>query len=97
MLSSLRNMFNSYNLPRDMREEATLGLFVLLLLMSCAALAMQARIVSTRVQMYTLECVNLRTQARSSFYGCPAVTVNSDHAWCGDVRIEGVCSAETQH
>lgn len=97
MLSSLRNLLDSYTFPRDVREEATLGLFTLLLVMSAAALAMQARVAALRPTAYTLECSGATPGVRNTFYGCPSVSVNSDHAWCGDVRVQGVCSARKQH
>lgn len=96
MLYFVRSLLRLCDFPRDLREEATLGLFLLLFVLSCAAVAMQMHIVASRPEVYMLECIDMRTRVRSTFYSCPSVEVKFEYAWCGATRIESSCSAKRQ-
>jgi len=96
VLSFIRSLSHMCDFPRDLREEATLGLFLLLFVMCCAAIAMQLHLTATRPATYTLECIDMRTRVRSTFYSCPSIEVKSEHAWCGTVRIASSCSGKVQ-
>lgn len=84
------------NFPHSMREEATLSLSVLALLVVGATIALHVKLVREKMTVYTLECIDLRTQERDTYYDCPSIKVELEQAWCGSLHIKRACSGKVQ-
>lgn len=88
--------FRPRDFPHNLHEEAMLGLSVLALLVVGATIALHLKLVREKTTVYMLECIDLRTRARDTYYDCPSIKVELEQAWCGSLHIERACSGKVQ-
>ena len=91
-----RTSFSPRDFPRDLRGEAVLGLSALALLVVSATVALHLKLVREKLTVYTLECIDLRTGQRDTYYDCPSIKVELEQAWCGRTHIKRACSGRVQ-
>jgi hypothetical protein len=89
--------FRLRDFPRDLPGEAVLGLSVLALLLVSVTVALHLKLVREKLTVYMLECIDLRTGQRDTYYDCPSIKVELEQAWCGRTHIERACSGKVQH
>jgi hypothetical protein len=91
-----RSSFSLRDFPRDLPGEAALGLSLLALLVVSATVALHLKLVREKLTVYTLECIDLRTGQRDTYYDCPSIKVELEQAWCGGTHIRRACSGRVQ-